>query len=302
MELRISMMLVMAAAMAFPATPARADNGGPQKRTAGMWDTKLDLTLAMSAFGYSPSQVVSDSSPRLHGGDLDEKQGEFRFRLFTHGRYMDLELLPYTNVPKSDGHGYHVSSAGIELNALIVLGDRARFGMYHHSSHNFSSDTYGRGIDLNAIVLDGELTRGEIGVTEGGRYRVRGVFHYYFTQNGSPYAVTRGTDVSARRLGHTRMRGELEIGMYDAAERRAVCNATLVASRQRIASMRNSCDLLFSPGPSMFGTLGEHLLVGPYLEYVQNLTRISDFGSNAYAGGVRIRFLFAKDDGDLMFR
>jgi len=300
---RISIIATFAALLG-ASLPVRsnAEENRPAERSEGMWETKSDLALTMLLFGYSPAKIVSDSSKDVRGDALDHKKGEFLFRFMAHGKYADIELLPYTIVPVSEGNGYHVNAAGIELNLLLIVTDRLRFGFYHHSSHNFSDGSYGRGIDLNAFVLDGEIARGAISSIAGGMYQLRGVAHYYFVDNASPYVITEDTDVSARRLGHMKTKAGLEIGMYDAADRRATCSTMLTTTRAALASVSSRCDLLFTPGPSFFGTLGDHMMVGPYLEFHENITRTERFGKNAYAGGVRIRFLFVKDSGDLRFR
>lgn len=288
--------------IAITAAPTMTEAHGTEG-DADNWRTKVDTTMDVRGFGYAPADIISmDGDVRVKGKELQQERGAFGFRLFIHGDYFHLEAFPYTVVPEPEDGGYKVSLAGIELYLLAVVRDWLRVGLYHHSAHNFSLEDHGRGIDLNAIVVDAEVSEGNIAFVTGGRYLLRTMLHYYATDKGSPYVFTEDTDIDASRIGNVKWRLMSEVGAYTDADMRGSCTVAVAATSSSIASFTSGCEILVSPGNQFLGVFGEHFFVGPYVRYGQNMQHVKRFGRNAMVGGIRMRLLFNESHEDLKYR
>lgn len=301
------MMLLMFMAVSGSATVASAhvsqESATDDGTELGTWWTMSDITWDVRGFGYAPADIVStDGDVRVKGKDLQQQRSEFRFRWIIHGEYFHLEAVPYTAVPEPEGGGYKVSLAGLELNLLAVVRDWLRVGLYHHSAHNFSLEDHGQGIDLNAVVVDAEVHRGDISLLHKGKYRLRTTLHYYATDKGSPYVITEDTNVDASKIGSIKWRLSTDISAYDANDNTGMCRVSFAATSSSISSFTGECDALWSPGSKFFGVLGEHFTIGPYIRYGQNIQRAKRFGNNVVVGGIRMRFLAFENHEDLKFR
>ncbi len=258
----------------------------------GKWDYHVDLTTTTGLFGYRPGKIVADDSPNPFIASQEQSaRTEIRGRLRIAGEWAELDVEPYTIVPSEQ---IRVNVGGVEITVLAPVTSWAKVGLYHHSSHNFSDATYGWGIDLNAVVLDLRLLEGTVPLFgEDGRYRLRFLGHGYLRGKASPYVFTAATSVGPASVGDTSWRAGL---LFDGAHPRGrtECSVLLAAAEAAPSSILANCAVMLTPGPRFFGTFGEHLYAGPFVGYGRNFSRTSEFGTDAFYGGIRVDLLFAE--------
>lgn len=258
----------------------------------GRWDHRVDIVTRTNAFGYEPAAIVSDDSEgRFVARERAGVRTEVRGRLYIDGTYATFILEPYTAIPDDR---VKVNLAGIETYLLAKLHPRVRVGLYHHSSHNFSDGSLGFGIDLNSLVIDADLWRGEGAPWGGeGEWRLRFLGHWYWTGRASPYVYTRATDVERTAIGRMQWRAGPIMEVRHAFGR-AECAAHVTGDAAAPTSLFAECTGLFRLGSAFFGTLGDHLFAGPFLRFGQNFSRTDEFGSTAFLGGLRVDLLFSE--------
>lgn len=258
----------------------------------GRWEYRADVTTTTGLFGYRPGKIVADDSPNAFvASENQSARTEIRGRLRIVGEWAELDVEPYTIVPAEQ---IRVNVGGVEITLLAPFASWGKVGLYHHSSHNFSDATYGWGIDLNAVVLDLRLLDG--GVTlfgEEGRYRLRFLGHGYLRGKASPYVLTASSSIAPASIGDTAWRAGL---LFEGAHPggRADCSILAASDAAVPTSMLATCALTFTPGPRFFGTLGEHLYAGPFVGYGRNFSRLSEFGTDTFFGGIRVDLIFAE--------
>ncbi|MEY4745408.1 MAG: hypothetical protein RL272_1353, partial [Candidatus Parcubacteria bacterium] len=171
-----------------------------------------------------------------------------------------------------------------------------RAGFYHHSSHNFSDGSFGRGISLNALMIDGMLFLGDADFFGSQlRYRLRASGHLYLPGSvGSPYEPTGTFAFDPKDAGRTAWRAGLDLEVTH-ANLRGGCSATTASERFIPASMRATCGAMLSPGGVFFGSLGQHVFAGPFASYRMNFSHAERFGGPEFVGGLLIDFVAAEN-------
>ena len=277
---RLTLVAGVLACTAFP-THARADGG---------WQPDVDVVTTTGLWGYRPATVLSHDGPgTFSAADNPRTITEVRGRMRITGEWLEFDLEPYTVVPSDR---LRVALGGVEATLVAPIRPWLKVGLYHHSAHNFSDGNYGWGLDLNAVVLDLRLFRGETDLFGGrGRYRLRFLGHAYYRDQAPAHVFTETTTVAAKDIGRTSWRAGL---LFDGEHPRgrASCSALLASDGAVPTSVLVDLAVTFKLGDGFFGALGEHVLVGPFLGYGQNFTRLDAFGSNAFYGGVRVDLLF----------
>lgn len=285
-------------AVVLQVSPLWAAEGGewfPSDGPRGDFWSDVDIVMDTNVYGFVPATVVSDDSDApVRVKELLRLQSEIRGRLKICGKYLEGEFEPYTTVPTKgqDEQGYRVSTTGLEAYVLMPVWRNVRLGLYHHSSHNFSDGTYGTGIDLNAWVVDAEFWRDVIPYLAAGRYRLRLLGMYYLTTRASPHVLTKETEVMASQIGHTKWQVGLKLDVRHPALL-SECDVRTLGAPRGAASIRGDCAVTVQAGNRVFGAFGEHLYVGPYLQYGHNVTRTGEFGTAALAAGLRLNLLTA---------
>lgn len=282
--------LAILAVAAF-SSAARAEEGtAVEKDAKGAWDTKVDLVTRYHFFGYTPSKILESRGKIPFASDeIPAARMDMRARLTLIGKYLRLDLQPYTVVPEDV---VRVNIGGLEADILAPVTDSFRVGLYHHSSHNFSDATYGWGTDLNAVVIDADLFEGKFSLGgEEGAYRLHPLSHWYWKGRAPSYLVTRRTEVVPVTIASTQWRGGLDIEAVHSMGR-SECGVIFLSPEVIPSSMSATCAATFALDDKFFGAFGEHLFVGPFLSYGQNFGRISEFGRNAFYGGLQIDLVF----------
>lgn len=255
-----------------------------------LWRPDVDVVTTTGLFGYRPATVLShDGDGTFVAADHPAMRTEVRGRLRITGTWLEFDLEPYTVIPTDR---LKVSLGGVEATLVAPIRPWLKVGLYHHSAHNFSDGDYGWGIDLNAVVLDLRLFHGKAELFgDDGRYKLRFLGHAYYRDQATPYVLTSTTNVSAKDIGSTRWRGSLLFD-GDHPRGRAEGSLSLLGSDGAPTSVAVNLSVTAKLGDGFFGALGEHLSVGPFISYGQNFSRIEEFGSNAFVGGLRIDLLF----------
>lgn len=265
-------------------SPAFADDGA--------WQYRVDIVTVTGVLGYQPGKVLADDGDGTFIAS-EEQRGRtgVRGRLTVVGRWLEFNIDPYTVIPAEQ---VRVNLAGIETSLLAPVAPRTKIGLYHHSAHNFSDSRYGWGINLNAIVLDVLAVDGDAELFgDKGRFNLRFLGHWYWSQSASPYRMTETTSVAAAAIGTTAWKaGVLFEGTHPGGA--AECSVDVTASGDWVpASANATCALTFRIGERFFGELGKHLYAGPFVNYGINFTRAEEFGRHAGVGGIRVDLLFA---------
>ncbi|HSD12080.1 MAG TPA: hypothetical protein VLC10_00845 [Patescibacteria group bacterium] len=258
------------------------------------WHYGVDVLVRGVVFGNEPSLIFSeDSRNAATSSATSPLRAEFRGRMRAHSRFLHLEVEPYTWVPQA---GIYVTVAGIEFCTLTPLTDRLRIGFYHHSSHNFSDGSYGRGISLNAFMADAEPVRGAVDLFGSPlRYRLRMYGHAYLPGSvGSPYEPNGGYSFDPKDGGRTAWRAGLNLDVAH-ANLRGGCSAATASERFLPASMRATCQAMLSPGPRFLGALGQHVFAGPFAAYRMNFAYADRYGGGEFSGGLLIDLVAAEN-------
>jgi hypothetical protein len=266
---------------------------GPTALQPSGWEADVRTSLLLNIRGFRPAKVVSSTSAYdVDGQDLDAAQGRFSISGAVRGRYLHWDFRPYTDVPPTEGHGYHVNTVGLETAIYVPLGDMWRVGFYHHSAHNVADDVYGFGMDLNALVVDALILNGPVRLASfSGRHGLRLHTHGYLTDRGSPWVLTRDTHLESGQVGLTRARTGFDYVIADDGLRGECGGHGTVSSSGMIASVNLGCASLWRVGGVLLGAFGEHLQVGPHVGLNVNLTRADDLGRHNFFLGLRMDFL-----------
>lgn len=265
---------------------ARADDG------EAPWQHRVDIVTTTGIFGYRPGKVLSsDGEATFVGATEQSTRTGVRGRLTLIGKWLEFDLEPYTVIPAEQ---VRVNLAGIETSLVAPFAPGVKVGLYHHSSHNFSDGKYGWGINLNALVLDATFLDGVAPLFgDDASYRLRFLGHWYWSQDATPYVLTRSTTVAASNIGATSWRAGLR---FDATHPGGAAECEIDAFGRADgapASARAECAVTFRLGSRFFGQLGEHVYVGPFGGYGINFSRTDEFGLHAGYVGVRVDLLFA---------
>jgi len=296
--MRLFRLLLLATAF-LTVSPVTARAEGPTWPSDGRlvvdgWHFDSEVTVRTDWFGFEAAQIISagGEGELVDGSQLRHADAEVRLRARLLGRYLHLELQPYTHIPNGV---IMITTVGLEAWLLAPISDRVRVGFYHHSSHNVSDRTFGGGTDMNALVVDGSwLERSFRWQEDQGRYRFRTVAYWFLKGMSSPYYLTEDTRVYRDRIGETKWRLQL---LFDASHRFGAgqCGAVLQAEEWAPASLQIQCAIGWRPGEVFLGQLGEHLLIGPFYNYRVNFARIGEFGRDAHLFGLNFTLLFTDD-------
>ncbi len=275
------------------AAAAGGEAAGNDRQTSDKWETDVRASIFVGAWGYRPSKVVSSTSAyTVHGEQLDGTQGRFLISGSVHGRYLHWDFQPYTDVPPSTGHGYHVNTVGLETGLYVPLGETWRLGVYHHSVHNVADGTYGFGVDLNALVADALVISGRVDPSlPGWQHGLRLQAHWYLIDRGSPWFLTRETRLESGQMGYVRARAGFSYAIGDEGRRASCGGYGTMSSGARLAGVSLDCAATWRVTNAFLGTFGRHLLAGPYVSYARNLTRLRAFGAQNLSGGLRLDVL-----------
>lgn len=279
-----------------------------------------DLVTTFDVFGYRPAKIVSDDAKptdekgrlekdippeelaeegkefrpegRFEAGTSDVKsRAEVRARFRVLGDWAHLHLDVYTIIPERK---LMVNFAGIEFAGYFPVHERIRLGFYHHSSHNFSVERYGGGIDLDALVADAIVLRGDFEADgHAGEQELRAAIRYYTKRRGSPYLFTDQAVIAPGATGETVWRADLAYAMRH-PRARSECTLTVVGGSANPASALLTGAFVINSGRSSFlGSLGEHLHAGPFIGVGKNFSRTAEFGDIVIYGGFRVDLLMA---------
>jgi len=291
----LAAMLCSAGAPASAATEVSPSTESPEGagQPAGQWETDVRTSVLVNAWGFRPSRIVSStSSYSVSGSEMDGTQGRFLIRGAVRGRYLHWDFLPYTDVPPSTGHGYHVNTVGLETALYVTIGEIWRLGVYHHSVHNVADGSYGFGVDLNALVVDALIINGPVAASwPSWQHGLRLQTHWYLIDRGSPWVLTRDTRLENGQMGRIRARTGFSYAIADDGQRDECSGYGTVSSGGRIASVTLDCAAVWRVTSGFLGTFGRHLLAGPYVSYARNLTRVRDFGGQDISAGLRLDIL-----------
>jgi hypothetical protein len=257
------------------------------------WGYHVSIDTTFYILGYAPAKIISnDGQHDFIARDEDGARGEVRGRLRLYGRYLHFELEPYTVLPNGDV--LKVNLAGLEAYLFVPVHDRFRFGLYHHSSHNFSDADYGHGIDLDGVVLDAMVWKDTFTMEdEEGNVNLRILGSAYYNRKASPHIFTTDTATIASSINDTAWRAEAHLSVRHPMWN-ADCALLVSGAETWIpSSLHVSCAALLKMNLQLLGAFGDHFFVGPYVAYGQNFTRTDEFGSNAFLFGLRIALLYA---------
>lgn len=258
------------------------------------WEPEVELFVRTNSLGFEPSRIISKGGENvIDGAELRPAAAEVRSRIAVRGKYLQLELQVYTQIPSNV---LMVTTGGLEAWLLAPLTERVRVGLYHNSAHNFSDGQYGGGTDVNSVVLDALIVSRRFRLLDDDlQLRVRANGYFMLKGMTSPYAFTPAMYVARPDIGDTAWRAST---LVEAAHRYGRANLLLTvygAENWVPASMAVTAWVGLRPGRKFLGIIGEHLLVGPYLTYRRNFGRIEDFGADTYSAGIRFDLLITED-------
>lgn len=275
--------------------PVAAAPDVPTEAASDSWHARGEILTRHLLLGYEPAMLPSeDGEVRFRSRNVIGQRNEWRGRISFGSRFFELQFEPYTN---SSVAGLAVVKAGLEIYGFVPLTSFFRVGLYHHSAHNFARAEYGRGMSLNAVVLDLDLQRTRFVFREKPGYvAMRAVGHWYFQNNGSPYFLTRDADVYPADVGTTLWRAGIE---FEARHPwgKAECRNDVRSQRFAPASMRGECAATLAVGRQLFGVWSEHVQIGPFAAYGLNFSRQSEFGKFDYALGLRFDVIMMESSG-----
>ncbi len=292
--LALNLLVLVSAGTAFaephwPAAAVQSDD----------WRLESSVDIGLDVLGYEPATVVSTGYADVPiDAQLIERQLAYAsFRLGLYTSYFHFEARPYTQAP----HGYfHMSGAGLELWLSFPVADWLRFGLHHHSSHNFADSTYGNGLELDGMFADVKLldSRRFRLLGDQVRLRLQLIGYWMFYGYSSAYRLTPTTSLRSDGLVDEVWRGVLQ---GEAAHPLGQARLGLVVNGEKSgapASMRLDVSLLWHVGWRFLGPVGEHLLVGPFYSYSRNFARLSEYGRDAHSAGLLLTVQFT-DDPDI---
>jgi len=258
------------------------------------WEPEVEVFVRTHSLGYESAKVIApDGENQVLGSTLRQASGDVRARLLARGRYAQLELQVYTQIPSD---ALMVTTGALEAWVLVPLAERVRVGFYHNSAHNFSDAEFGWGTDVNAFVADSLLLSRRFQLL-GDELRLRLQADAYLMLKGkaSPYALTAETDVLRPGIGNTAGRGSVLLLAAHPIGRADLILNVFGAEDWVPASLDATVGFGWRPGRMFLGILGEHVLAGPYLTYRRNFSQLSVFGTDSYTAGVRIELLITED-------
>ncbi len=278
----------------FPAFSTAFAGGEPADASGESgWETDIRASALVNAWGFTPAEIVASTGEyTVDGNRLDATQARFQLSGALRGRWLHWDFQPFTDVPPSEGSGYHINTVGLATALYVPIGDAWRVGFYHYSAHNAADDQFGFGPDLNAIATDLLVFNGQLRFPGfDGRHGLRLHAHYYLIDRGSPWVLTRETHLEAGSVGRIRARSGFLYILADDGLRGECGGYSTVSSDGRIGAAFVDCAALWRASLPFLGVAGRHLQVGPYLGYGRNLTRTRDLGRQNLHGGIRFDLL-----------
>lgn len=287
-------LLTLCAPFSARAGPLFSSQEDTATSTGTTWKYSVNVMTRILIAGYEPAKIIS-TNEGMHNWFSARKnpnlQAEVRLHLMMEGSILRFTLEPYTFIPNGI---LKVNVGGLEASLLLLLMDWLRIGLYHHSSHNFSDGQYGYGIDMNAVVIDTTLLRSDIQtLNEDGDLSLRLTGHAFYHGFASPYVFTQDANVLMNDIGTTLWRLGIFFDVHHPIVR-AECGVEVAAQNALPTSLKVKCAGLLRIG-SILGSFGEHLFVGPFVQYGQNFSRFEDFGVLSVDGGLRIDIRVAEE-------
>lgn len=274
--------------------PADAKKESAAEESDADWKHRVDLVLTMPVFGYEPATTLSKGQKQPYDASTAWDR-VFRFSgvIAVEGDRAALDLRPYTDARSTDGN-LKVAVGGLEARLSTPFSAPFVAGLYHHSSHNFSDGRYGFGTNLNSVYGNARLVHGSFGLFgRSAAYAVRAEAHVFFTRNATPYVLTDAARVLPGESGETAWRFSLD---FDGRHPYGRTHPSLVLNGDGTWSMASgTIDLpvTFRLGDWFFGSLGEHLYLGPYGTFGWNVYETERYGTVAGSAGLRMEIVIS---------